>query len=75
MPAVWHPIAAAGGNNWYAFIHVISPRTAWLSVPFGLAFGALGLWAGPWLLRGYGSLAHSILAPVRHPESPRRVPA
>ena len=68
MPAVWHPIMAAGGSNWYAFIHVISPLTAWLSVPLGLAFGALGLWAGPWLLRGYGALAHSMLAPVRRAE-------
>jgi len=29
----------------------------------GLACIAVGLWAGPWLLRGYGMLARSMLAP------------
>jgi hypothetical protein len=75
MPAVWHPIAAAGGNSWYAFIHVTDPRAAWLSVPLGLAFGALGLWAGPWLLRCYGTLAKSMLAPVTRAEHALRAPA
>jgi hypothetical protein len=75
MPAVWHPIAAAGGNNWYAFIHVTDPRTAWLSVPLGLAFGALGLWAGPRLLRYYGTLACSLLAPARPTEPALRASA
>jgi hypothetical protein len=75
MPAVWHPIAAAGGNNWYAFIHVTSPLTAWLSVPLGLAFGALALCAGPWLLRGYGALARSMLAPTRRAEPALRASA
>ena len=73
MPAVWHPIVAAGGNNWYAFIHVTSTQTAWLAVPLGVAFGALGLWAGPWLLRQYGALAHSMLAPTRRAELALRV--
>jgi len=75
MPAVWHPIVAAGANNWYAFIKVTDPRTAWLSVPLGLAFGALGLWAGPRLLRGYGTLAYSMLAPARPAEPALRVSA
>jgi hypothetical protein len=75
MPAVWHPIAAAHANNWYAFIHVTDPRTAWLSVPLGLAFGALGLWAGPRLLRCYGTLARSMLAPARQTELALRTPA
>ena len=75
MPAVWHPIVAAGGSNWYAFIHVTSPLTAWLSVPLGLAFGVLGLLSGPRLLRCYGTLAHSMLAPTRRPEPALRAPA
>lgn len=75
MPAVWHPIAAAGANNWYAFIHVTSPLTAWLSVPLGLAFCVLGLWAGPSLLRGYGALAHSMLASARRAEPALRASA
>jgi Putative sensor len=65
MPAVWHPITAAGGNNWYAFIHVTNAASAWLSVALGIAFIAAGLLSGPWLLRRYGALAHSMLAPAR----------
>jgi hypothetical protein len=65
MPAVWHPIVAAHGSNWYAFIHVTTPSTAWLSVALGVAFVALGLLTAPWLLRRYGALAQSLLAPTR----------
>ena len=65
MPAVWHPIVAAHGNNWYAFIHVTTVSTAWLSVALGIAFIALGLLTAPWLLRRYGALAQSLLAPAR----------
>jgi hypothetical protein len=65
MPAVWHPIAAAHGSNWYAFIHVTTASTAWLSVALGITFIALGLLIGPWLLRRYGALAQSLLAPTR----------
>jgi hypothetical protein len=63
MPAVWRPIVTAHGNNWYAFIHVTTASTAWLSVALGIAFIALGLLTAPWLLRRYGALAHSLLAP------------
>jgi RND superfamily putative drug exporter len=65
MPAVWHPIVTAHGNNWYAFIHVTTASTAWLSAALGIAFIALGLLTGPWLLRRYGALAQSLLAPAR----------
>jgi putative drug exporter of the RND superfamily len=65
MPAVWHPIVAAHGNNWYAFIHVTTASTAWLSAALGIAFIALGLLTAPWLLRRYGTLAQSLLAPAR----------
>jgi putative drug exporter of the RND superfamily len=58
MPAVWRPIASAGGSNWYAFIHVNSASTAWLSVALGIVFGALGLLTAPWFLRRYAMLAH-----------------
>ena len=57
MPAVWHPIVTAHGNNWYAFIHVTTASTAWLSAALGIAFIALGLLTAPWLLRRYGALA------------------
>jgi len=65
MPVVWHPIVAAHGNNWYAFIHVTTAGTAWLSVALGITFIALGLLTAPWLLRRYGALAQSLLAPAR----------
>lgn len=64
MPAVWAPIVHAGGSNWYAFIHVTSAGTAWLSVPLGVVIMAIGLWSGPRLLTAYGRLAHGLLAPA-----------
>ena len=64
MPAVWHPIDMAGGNNWYAFIHVDSASRAWLSVALGVVFIAAGLLSGPWLLRRYGLFARWMLAPA-----------
>ena len=68
MPAVWHPIVAAHGNNWYAFIHVTTVSTAWLSVALGIAFIAAGLLTAPWFLRRYGALARSLLAPAQSTE-------
>jgi RND superfamily putative drug exporter len=65
MPAVWHPIVTAGGNNWYAFIHVTNASTAWLAAALGIAFIAVGLLTAPWFLRRYGALAQSLLAPTR----------
>jgi signal transduction histidine kinase len=38
-----------------------------------IAGAAFGLWAGPWLLRGYGVLATSMLAPTRQAELALRV--
>ncbi|HEX3752708.1 MAG TPA: sensor domain-containing protein [Streptosporangiaceae bacterium] len=64
MPAVWAPIVHAGGNNWYAFIHITGTTTAWLAVPLGVAFVAIGLWSGPRLLTAHGGLARSLLAPA-----------
>ena len=60
MPAVWHPIVTAHGNNWYAFIHVTTASTAWLSAALGIAFIALGLMTAPWFLRRYAALARSL---------------
>ena len=39
--------------------------TAWLSAALGIAFIALGLLTAPWLLRRYGALARSLLAPAQ----------
>jgi hypothetical protein len=64
MPAVWAPITHAGGSNWYAFIHVTSTTTAWLSVPLGVAAVAIGLWSGPRVLALHSRLARSLLTPA-----------
>jgi hypothetical protein len=64
MPAVWHPIVTAHGNNWYAFIHVTTAGTAWLSVALGIVFIALGLLTAPWFLRRYAALARSFQTPA-----------
>ena len=63
MPAVWHPIVTAHGNNWYAFIHVTSASTAWLSAALGIASIALGLLTAPWFLRRYAALARPLQTP------------
>jgi signal transduction histidine kinase len=73
MPAYWSPIVHAGGNNWYAFIHVTGPLSAWLCVPLGLAFIALGLGLAPLFLRWFGRLAHSMLAPTKQAALKRQV--
>jgi len=43
---------------------VTSASTAWLSAALGITFIALGLRCAPWLLRRYGALARSLLAPT-----------
>ena len=52
-------------GNWYAFIHVTTASTAWLSAALGIMFIALGLLTAPWLLGRYGALAQSLLPPTR----------
>ena len=64
MPVVWHPIVTAHGNNWYAFIHVTTASTAWLSAALGIAFTALGLLTAPWFLRRYAALTRAFQAPA-----------
>jgi hypothetical protein len=64
MPAVWAPIASAGGSNWYAFIHVTGTGTAWLSVLLGAAIMTIGVWSGPRLLTWHSRLARCLLAPA-----------
>jgi signal transduction histidine kinase len=73
MPVYWSPIVHAGGNNWYAFIHVVGTLSAWLCVPLGLAFIVLGLWLAPLILRWYGRLAHSMLGPTKQAALERQV--
>ena len=73
MPAYWNPLTQAGGNNWYAFIHVTNWTTALLSMPLGVAFIALGLWIAPLFLRWYGQSARSMLAPTKQATLQRQV--
>jgi signal transduction histidine kinase len=73
MPAVWSPIVHAGGNNWYAFIHVTDNKTAWLSVPLGVAFMLIGVWSAPRLLAVYGRCARWLLGPTPRARLARRI--
>ena len=52
---------------------VIAPYTSLQVRVLAIAGGALGFWAAPWLLRGYGLLARSLLAPTRQAELAQRV--
>ena len=40
---------------------------------YGILLAASGFWAAPWLLRGYGGLARSLLGPTRQAELALRV--
>ena len=64
-PTVWHPIVTAHGNNWYAFIHVTTASTAWLSAALGITFIALGLLMRPVAAAPLRLRARSLLAPTR----------
>ncbi len=44
---------------------VLAPYSSGFIRLFGVAIAAFGLWASPWLLRGYGVFARSMLAPTR----------
>ena len=65
QPIVWHPIVAAGGDNWYLMIPVTGPVTAWVSAVLGIGVVLLGLTIAPWSVRAYASLAASVLGPSR----------
>jgi signal transduction histidine kinase len=52
---------------------VIAPYSSGFIRLLGVAIAAFGLWASPWLLRGYGVFARSMLAPTRRAELALRV--
>jgi signal transduction histidine kinase len=64
-----------GGNRGHAVVAAppVLADEAPLLLALGLACIALGLWAAPWLLRGYGMLARSLLAPSGQAELALRV--
>jgi signal transduction histidine kinase len=55
------------------FVGVFAPYAGLQLRILTLAGAALGLWAAPYLLRGYGHFAHSMLAPTRQAELSLRV--
>jgi signal transduction histidine kinase len=54
-------------------VAVTAPYASGYIRVLGLGVVAFGLWAAPWLLRGYGVFARSMLAPTRRAELALRV--
>ncbi|WP_229322892.1 sensor histidine kinase [Streptomyces sp. UNOC14_S4] len=75
FPFLWDTLTAAGYNDWYGPIHVhgASSAQSWLTVPFGLAVLALGLWAGPRLLTAHALFTRTLLGPAPGTELAQRV--
>jgi signal transduction histidine kinase len=55
------------------FVGVFAPYAGLDLRLLAVGAAALGLWASPWLMRGYGIFASSMLAPTRHAELALRV--
>jgi hypothetical protein len=72
-------VPALGSLAWFRGLqHLVPPpafpgNTPVVLLIIGLAFVALGLWAGPWTLRGYAGLARLVLAPSEQAELQLRV--
>jgi signal transduction histidine kinase len=72
-------VPALGSLAWFRGMqHLVPPpafpgNTPLVLFIIGLAFVALGLWAGPWTLRGYAGLARLVLAPSGQAELELRV--
>lgn len=73
QPFLWQVITEAGGNNWYAMVHVDSTASALLAVPVGLVIAALGFWTGPRVLRAHARWTRVLLAPTRNARLVSRV--
>jgi signal transduction histidine kinase len=54
-------------------VGIVAPSAQLQLRALAIGGAALGLWAAPWLLRGYGILASSMLAPTRQAELALRV--
>jgi signal transduction histidine kinase len=87
-PATWRDLAWVAGDGllgwllallpagllFLGILGVFAPSFASGSIRFLAIVGAAaGLWACPWLLRGYGHFAHSMLAPTKEAELALRV--
>lgn len=73
QPFLWQLITDAGGNNWYAMVHVTDTGTALLAVPVGVVITLLGVVVGPGVLRVHARWTHVLLAPTRNAELVSRV--
>lgn len=73
QPFLWQVITEAGGNNWYAMVHVTSTGTALLAIPVGLVITLIGITTGPWILRVHARWTHLLLTPTRNAELVARV--
>ncbi|HTX25867.1 MAG TPA: histidine kinase [Streptosporangiaceae bacterium] len=54
-------------------VGVVAPYATMSLRLFSVAVAAAGVWASPWLLRGYGAFARSMLAPTQQAELVLRV--
>jgi signal transduction histidine kinase len=71
-------VVAAGAwramrGEWFLFVPLTSQSTAFLAMGAGWAMTAVGLWAGPHLLRADSRLTRALLAPTREMALRRRV--
>ncbi|GAA0434083.1 sensor domain-containing protein [Streptomyces luteireticuli] len=70
---VWKPIVDAGGNEWFAFIHITGQTSANLAAGLGAVFALIGVFAAPALLRAHFNLARQLLHPDHERELELRV--
>jgi signal transduction histidine kinase len=61
------------GSLALGFVGVFAPHASLDQRVLAIGVGVLGLWAAPWLMRGYGYFARSMLAPTQHAELALRV--
>jgi signal transduction histidine kinase len=61
------------GSLALGFVGVFAPYASLDQRVLAIGVGVLGLWAAPWLMRGYGYFARSMLAPTQHAELALRV--
>jgi signal transduction histidine kinase len=69
----WLPAVLPAGLLALGVFGVIAPYAALDERALAIVAAAAGLWAAPWLLRGYGYVARSMLAPTRQAELALRV--
>jgi signal transduction histidine kinase len=69
----WVLVIVPAGAVVLGFIGVFAPYAGLQARVLAIGGAAFLLWAAPWLMRGYGYFARSMLAPTRHAELALRV--